>query len=111
MLTVIITIGRNIPAGQHAQDVLPLPETAWEDFKAQVFSLATTAGGQVVSMSSGLGIWEGTKEETHVIIALFGATPSNIPALRDALASTGAKYGQDAIGFISVPSSQTLIEC
>ena len=107
--TIVVSIGRNIPAGQHSQNSEPLHEKAWEDFKAHTFTLITTARATVVSVSTGQGEWEGESEETFVVIAIIET--GNVAPLREALRSVGARYGQDAIGFVSAPSTQTLIEC
>lgn len=107
--TIVVSIGRNIPAGQHAQNSEPLPEKAWEDFKAHVFTLITTARGTILSTANGKGVWEGETEETFIIMALL---PGQYEAdLRKSLGVVGSHYGQDAIGFVSAPLNLSLIEC
>lgn len=105
--TIVVSIGRNILI-EGRDHTSPLPYQSWEDFKAHIFALLTTARATILSTARGQGVWEGETEETFIVMALM---PGQYEAdLRSSLRNVGSHYGQDAIGFVSAPSSLSLIE-
>ena len=87
-----------------------MSDNAWEDFKFQhAHIFMGHAEIEVLSISEGYGVWEGQREETHVIITQV--EHSDLDNLRTQLAKLGRHWGQDAIGFTAAPASSSLVVC
>lgn len=81
-----VSIGRNI-GGE------PMSEDRWAAFKAETVEAVERHAGPVVTVAEGVGMYEGTREGTLVVVgASYGGH-----ALEVELGRLAARYEQDAI--------------
>lgn len=96
-VSVYVSIGRNVG------DDGPMDDAEWSAFRSDVVDILTGAGYRTVSACEGFGEYAGAREACAVIVADDNgwiAAPSGaviLASVRDALAWTAHRYGQDAI--------------
>lgn len=105
--TVVVSIGRNI--GDE-----PMRLREWVGFVEAILSRLECFGLEVLSLPRGdatgqMGCWGGRYEDSAVFIAEGNLGGHDIRGLTLELDSVRHAYRQDAIGFIVVPSNESLI--
>jgi hypothetical protein len=98
--TYWVSIGRNVGAD-------PLSDAGWTDFQESVVS-TILRHGRLVSQVEGRSVssdW--SPEDTALFLTVVPA--DHVPNVRAILSATASYYGQEAIGFVGGPSTDTLI--
>ena len=96
------TIGRNRPTGQ------TLSTGEWQAFRSDLRHAVQLWGSEILAtIDNGTSTWQGETEQTFAI--LFTIDPRFLPALRENLGRHVRRYGQDAIGLVGGPGTDTLV--
>lgn len=96
MLTITITIGRNIKS-------IPMAKHYWISFQAEIKRLFD----DLYVDAENQGVWGGVKEESRVFV---GTTKHSIEYLESFLKGAAREYQQDAIGFMVNSRKTSLVD-
>ncbi len=86
MLTITITIGRNIKN-------VPMSDLVWIDFQTKIKNLFQ----DVYVDAEHTGVWQGVTEQSKVYV---GTSNLGVERLERTLATFALAFGQDAIGLL-----------
>lgn len=95
------SIGRNVGAN-------PLDLNQWHQFHRDIRDVIHEHCGTILSTVHGTSVWKGQEEDTTLVLFTIGERP--LPSLRSYLSQIAQCYGQDAIGFVGGPGTDTYIE-
>jgi len=89
---VAVTIGR--VAGD-----MPMSDAKWNLFRQELTSLITTLGGTIWVRNSGVGLWDGMREDNYVVVSWLPSSQTGV--LRELASLLGKKYNQQTIAILT----------
>jgi hypothetical protein len=75
-----------------------MSDAKWDLFKRELTSLITKLGGIIWVRNSGVGLWDGVREDNYVVVSWLPSSQTGV--LRELVSLLGSKYSQQAIAIL-----------